>query len=229
MSQVDKNQKGCVWVVTQDEALWQRCQCLRTHGWALQWLAALPALWAQSHQAGDMVILDARVPGLPSWADAAMQQLLKRCPTLVLSPMPSDELGYQVLEAGAQGFAHVYTAEDALPQIMGSLAQGAVWVGRSLLSQMLRNLSQRLPAPAATPHWAQGLTPREQEVAQMAAVGASNQATAQSLDITERTVRAHMSAILEKLQVSDRLMLALKVHGIQASSAASAESIQASS
>lgn len=220
MSQGVNNQKGCVWVATQDEALWQRCQGLRASGWALQWVAALPALWNQQSEAGDMLILDARLPGLPSWGDTGVQQLLLRCPSLVLSPMPSDDLGRQVLEAGAQGFAHVYTAEDALPQIIGSMEQGGVWVGRSLLSQLLGNLAQRLPQRAAAADWAKGLTPREQEVAQMAAVGSSNQAIAQALDITERTVRAHMSAILEKLQVSDRLMLALKVHGIQTAESA---------
>lgn len=215
MSQGVNNQKRCVWVATQDEALWQRCQGLHAAGWALQRAEALPALWEQSTQAGDMLILDARLPGFPGWADVSVQQLLRRCPTLVLSPMPSNDLGYQVLDAGAQGFAHVYTAEDMLPQIIGSIEQGGVWVGRSLLSQLLSNLAQRMPASKEHSHWAQGLTPREEEVAQMAAIGTSNQVIAQTLDITERTVRAHMSAILEKLQVSDRLMLALKVHGIK--------------
>lgn len=228
MSQGINNQKGCVWVATQDEALWQRCQGLRDAGWALQWVAALPALWSQQNQAGDMLILDARLPDAPGWSDAGMQQLLRRCPALVLSPMPSDELGYQVLEAGAQGFAHVYSTQEALVQIIASMAQGGVWVGRSLLSQMLRNLAERVVPPQAPAPWAQGLTPREQEVAQMAAVGTSNQAIAQALDITERTVRAHMSAILEKLQVSDRLMLALKVHGISTEQKAAEGVVQGS-
>jgi DNA-binding NarL/FixJ family response regulator len=51
-------------------------------------------------------------------------------------------------------------------------------------------------------------------VARYVALGHSNQSIADSLGITERTVRAHISAIFEKLGVTDRLMLALRVHGI---------------
>ncbi|MBN9401292.1 MAG: helix-turn-helix transcriptional regulator, partial [Burkholderiales bacterium] len=54
----------------------------------------------------------------------------------------------------------------------------------------------------------------ERDVARYVALGHSNQSIADSLGITERTVRAHISAIFEKLGVTDRLMLALRVHGI---------------
>ena len=63
-------------------------------------------------------------------------------------------------------------------------------------------------------NWRSALTPRESEVAEMAAKGASNQEIAASCGISERTVKAHLSAIFEKLGVVDRLQLALKVHGI---------------
>ena len=52
-------------------------------------------------------------------------------------------------------------------------------------------------------------------MARLAAVGYSNAEIAQKLLITERTVRAHLSAVFDKLQVDDRLQLALKVHGIR--------------
>jgi DNA-binding NarL/FixJ family response regulator len=63
--------------------------------------------------------------------------------------------------------------------------------------------------------WAQALSSREAEVARLAAVGHSNADIAQKLLITERTVRAHLSAVFEKLHVGDRLQLALQVHGIR--------------
>ena len=78
--------------------------------------------------------------------------------------------------------------------------------------RLLQDVGTRLPEPGA--QWAEALSPREQEVARFAAMGDSNAEIAERLSISERTVRAHLSAIFEKLQVSDRLMLALKVHGI---------------
>jgi DNA-binding NarL/FixJ family response regulator len=58
------------------------------------------------------------------------------------------------------------------------------------------------------------LTTREREVALLAANGASNKTIASDCDITERTVKAHLAAIFEKLHLTDRLQLALRVHGI---------------
>ena len=58
------------------------------------------------------------------------------------------------------------------------------------------------------------LTDRESEVTLQAAHGATNAEIADALGITERTVKAHLSAVFDKLGVSDRLQLALRVHGI---------------
>jgi DNA-binding NarL/FixJ family response regulator len=59
------------------------------------------------------------------------------------------------------------------------------------------------------------LTAREQETAALLARGASNKEIARQLDITERTVKAHVGAMLEKLGVRDRLRLSLIINGIE--------------
>jgi DNA-binding NarL/FixJ family response regulator len=59
------------------------------------------------------------------------------------------------------------------------------------------------------------LTAREREIAKLAARGTSNLQIAETCDISERTVKAHMSSIFDKLSITDRLQLALRVHGIQ--------------
>jgi len=92
------------------------------------------------------------------------------------------------------------------------MAGGNIWLGRSLLQRLLRDVDARLPEVETD--WAQALSPREQEVARYASLGDSNAEIAERMSISERTVRAHLSAIFEKLQVQDRLMLTLKVHGI---------------
>ncbi len=72
-----------------------------------------------------------------------------------------------------------------------------------------------MPPPVAEgAGWAQTLTEREREVAKAVAQGASNKEIARQLDITERTIKAHVGAILEKLGARDRLQLSLIVNGI---------------
>ncbi|EWM44510.1 bacterial regulatory s, luxR family protein [Bordetella holmesii 70147] len=58
------------------------------------------------------------------------------------------------------------------------------------------------------------MTAREDTVARHASAGQSNAQIAEQLGITERTVKAHLSAVFEKVGVADRLQLALLVHGV---------------
>jgi DNA-binding NarL/FixJ family response regulator len=83
---------------------------------------------------------------------------------------------------------------------------------RQLLSRT-QHAAARAPQKADT-EWSGGLTQREREVAVLAANGASNQAIATDCGISERTVKAHLTAVFEKLNLTDRLQLALRVHGI---------------
>jgi DNA-binding CsgD family transcriptional regulator len=74
-------------------------------------------------------------------------------------------------------------------------------------------LQNALPPPAAPDQRLGELSPREREAAIMAGSGASNREIAAGLCITERTVKAHLSAAFAKLGVRDRLQLALLLRG----------------
>lgn len=173
---------------------------------AQQWLAA---------HSGGLVMVDAALVDL---ADAQWQQLFANPAATVLvgSLNPSDPEGQKMIVAGAKGYFHAYSPVTVLDTMLQQVHAGNIWVGQHLLSRLLSQVSAKLSAAAPTPAtaWQQGLTPREIEVAQRAALGHSNALIAENLGITERTVRAHLSAVFEKLQVADRLMLALKVHGV---------------
>lgn len=88
---------------------------------------------------------------------------------------------------------------------------------RESLMQRLLTATARVqfvePERAPLPAWVTLLTVREQEVAMAVAKGASNKEIARQLDITERTVKAHVGAILDKLKVRDRLQLSLCING----------------
>ena len=157
-------------------------------------------------------MLDADLPRLPSWQDAAWAQTLAGLSLLVASASP-DEQGTQVLAAGAQGYCHSYARRWHSP---GGHLHG-------------RHLDGPFPGqPPAAPGGRKGqdagdwdgglLTERETTAARYAAGGWANAQIAEALGITERTVKAHLSAVFEKLGVSDRLQLALLVHGISSPS-----------
>jgi len=201
-----------VLMLTQDATLWQGWQQIAGPEWMPARGQGLADLQRWKQQGRSLVVLDAALPQLPASNDPQWSQLLHGLQVLVLSNRPGDEEGRQLLARGASGYGHAQSNASALAQMLQSLSDGNIWLGRSLLQRLLRDVDARLPEPEN--HWAQALSPREQEVARYASLGESNAEIAERMSIGERTVRAHLSAIFEKLQVEDRLMLALKVHGI---------------
>ena len=158
-----------------------------------------------------LVVID---HALKLWQDSQWADVSAGMQCVVASTSPNDVEGQQVLAAGARGYIHAYAPVATLERVLEHVQAGEVWVGQSLLSRLLSTISQKLPENT-NPVWHHGLTAREIDVAQRAALGHSNQLIADDLGISERTVRAHMSAVFEKLHVKDRLMLSLKVHGIR--------------
>lgn len=150
----------------------------------------------------------------PVWQHPAWQRNTAGLAILAASSRPHDDEGLAVLNAGASGYCHTHAPAASLHQALEVIAGGELWVGRALLSRLLRLVDTRLPRPPAD-NWSAPLTEREREVAQLAAIGDSNLAIATALGITERTVKAHLKAAFDKLQVSDRLQLALRVHGVR--------------
>lgn len=203
-----------VLMVTQNAALWGQWQHIDQTHWQPVRGHTLQDLEGWRQQKRDMVILDAALPLAPDWENSEQwTQYFSHLRVLVLSTHPDDVTGQKILASGAYGYAHAYSPSSLLERMLHSIQDGSIWMGRTLLQQLLHDVRIRLPI--TPPEWAATLTPREQEVAQLVALGDSNQTIAEQLDISERTVRAHLSAIFEKLQVSDRLMLALRVHGIR--------------
>lgn len=200
-----------VLLLTHDDALHQHWSGLNPESWLTVRGRQLRDLrdWAEAGHR--LVVLDNTLPGLPDWHDATLMADLQALDVVVSSMRPDDEAGRQALAAGAKGYIHAYMPATALDTVLKTVHAGSVWLGPTLLARLLRQIDRRLLQREA---WYEGLTQREKEVAERVAIGHSNQAIADALGITERTVRAHISAAFEKLQVTDRLMLALKVHGV---------------
>jgi DNA-binding NarL/FixJ family response regulator len=165
---------------------------------------------------GSLLIFDTAHAQCPAWDDKRWRSWCDQLTVVVASSEPNDAEGILAMEVGAAGYCHIYANPAILRQVIEVVCSGELWVGRSLLTRLLRGVSGKLPpAPAARTHWRQQLTEREIEVAQLAAHGESNLVIAEQLGITERTVKAHLTTIFSKLGVTDRLQLALKVHGVK--------------
>ena len=136
-------------------------------------------------------------------------------PLVLLSDEPTEDEAMAALAAGAAGYCNGHAAPEVLSQVAMVVANGGIWVGRSLMQRFLAASARLLPqADASEPPWRAVLTPREQEAAILLAKGASNKEIARQLDITERTVKAHVGAMFEKLGARDRLQLSLIINGI---------------
>lgn len=137
-------------------------------------------------------------------------------PLIILADEPTEDDALAALGAGASGYCNSHAAPEVLQQVATVVENGGLWVGQRLMQRLLAGTARLAPPPDTSgASWASSLTEREREVAVAVAGGASNKEIARQLGITERTVKAHVGAILDKLGARDRLQLSLIVNGIE--------------
>lgn len=133
---------------------------------------------------------------------------------ILLVDHPLLDEGEALLAQGIYGYANTFIQVNLLPDVVSTVAHGDLWIWPELMQRLLKRLLQRPAAPQPDiTEW--GLSQREQEVLAELGAGKSNKLIARQLDITERTVKAHVSSILEKVGVHDRVELILKLRGAQ--------------
>lgn len=151
-----------------------------------------------------------------------LQQILRAEPAarvVLLSSAPQPQEGLEAINAGVRGYTHNYAVPALLKEVALVVEHGGLWVGADLLQRLVGSTQTALSsrsAPASTP-LTQGalaaLSAREAEVARAVSAGHSNREVAELLHISERTVKAHLGMVFEKLAVRDRLQLVLRLAG----------------
>ncbi|NPA73016.1 MAG: hypothetical protein GXO35_09345 [Gammaproteobacteria bacterium] len=127
---------------------------------------------------------------------------------LLFSDEPSDAEGLEVFKTGIKGYLNTFANPERIEQALATIASGSIWLGMNIMQAMIDAVIQKsIPNDA----WKALLTNREQQVAMLVLETKSNKEIAKQLEITERTVKSHMHNIFEKLEVSDRLAMALKI------------------
>lgn len=150
------------------------------------------------------------------WHQVLADFLLQGIKVIAMTRDESPEQARRAIATGASGYVHYLAVPSLLQQVAQVVREGGMWLGADLMRQLMALTVQVLPAAALTktvnPKLAL-LTPRELAVAEAVAAGKTNKEAARSLEITERTVKAHLGAVFEKLGVRDRLQLVLTVAG----------------
>ncbi|SEG52193.1 response regulator transcription factor [Marinobacterium lutimaris] len=128
---------------------------------------------------------------------------------LVLTDHPKTDQGREVIRRGAKGYGNTFVTASLLMEMVKVVKAGDIWAGPEVLQSVLRQLLEQVDPPTETLVERFGLSEREAEVLAEVMAGVSNKVAARRLDITERTVKAHMSAILNKTGARDRVELIL--------------------
>jgi len=171
----------------------------------------------QAHRP-DVVLMDIRMPEMDGIAaTAAIRRLATPPHVIVLTTFQADEHVMNALRAGADGFLLKDTAPTEIVHAVRLVAAGEAMLSPSVTRTLLAHLgnddvtdrrhqaAQRLKS----------LTEREREVATAVGSGASNAEIAASLFMSEATVKAHVSRLLTKLAVTNRVHIAILVHDAQ--------------
>ncbi len=148
-------------------------------------------------QQPDVVLLDLNLPQFSGIE--VMKQIRPQLPQtrfLVLTTYDTDEYIVPALQAGAQGYLLKDATPDELTRAVRSLAAGRAALEPGVAAKLLENISE--------PKDAEALSARELEVLRLLVAGASNKAIAAQLNLSENTVKTHLSHIFGKLNVQSR-------------------------
>lgn len=218
-------------LVTRDRELEERCRRATSAHYAIVTVESVEGVPARIAQTPcEVVLIDADTLTRP-YAEkvASVIGIPGVGRVIVMTTEYSEDEEVALLRCGVQGCCRRGIDAQSLHEVLTATKNG-VWVTSSLLPRLvteLRRYAQQAvaaaPAPAPAPAAAEPgsvapeklatLTRRERDIVNLLADGATNKQVAQELDISERTVKGHLSNVFMKLGVSDRLNLVLYLKG----------------
>jgi DNA-binding NarL/FixJ family response regulator len=158
----------------------------------------------------DVVLMDVRMPNLDGIG--ATRQIVSsgsRARVLILTTFDPDEYVYEAIRAGASGFLLKDVEPEELVDAIRVVAAGNALLGATVTTRLLERFRR---APAATAPSLDHLTERELEILRLVAEGLSNGEIAERLVVSETTVKSHVSSILRKLGLRDRVQAVIAAY-----------------
>jgi DNA-binding NarL/FixJ family response regulator len=158
----------------------------------------------------DVLLLDIRMPNMDGIeATRRIVSLGSSTSILILTTFDLDEYVHDAIRGGASGFLLKDVRPNELVDAIRVLASGNALLAPTALTQLLTHFETR---PSAPPQLERLLTERETEILRLIANGRSNAELASTLVLSEATVKSHVSSVLRKLGVRDRVQAVIAAY-----------------
>ena len=160
----------------------------------------------------DVVLLDLSMPGGGLAALAAIVERWPETRAMVLTASESDDDVLAALRGGARGYVLKGVGASTLVEVVRGIAAGESYVSPALAARILVEMQSGAARPAEAAEAVDPLvtlTAREEQILRMVADGNSNKEVGRLLDLQEKTIKHHMTRILQKLHVRNRTEAAM--------------------
>jgi DNA-binding NarL/FixJ family response regulator len=156
----------------------------------------------------DVILMDIRMPrmdGIEAVSRLVAARLEPAPRVLILTTFDLDEYVFGALRAGAAGFLLKDASRDRLLEAIHVVQAGEALLSPSITRRLIEDFARRTDPPGPPGESVAGLTPREREALALVARGLSNVEIGRHLSVTEATVKSHVSSVLAKLGLRDRV------------------------
>ncbi|MDG4813222.1 response regulator transcription factor [Hydrogenovibrio sp. 3SP14C1] len=128
---------------------------------------------------------------------------------LLFSNQPSAAEGVAWFQKGIKGYVNTFSQPSRIEQALNTILDGNIWLGQNVMQGIIQAVSSN--QAVQNDSWKEKLSAREIETMEWILQGKSNHEIAEQMIISERTVKAHVHSLLEKLDAKDRLNLVIKI------------------
>ncbi|WP_165215765.1 response regulator [Affinirhizobium pseudoryzae] len=162
---------------------------------------------ASGHPEADLMLLDLAMPGVSGFSGLmSLRAEFASLPIMIVSATDDGSTIRRALQLGASGFISKSSGLDEIRQAIETVLEGGVWVPEGVERD-----AEEDPAVAELMERLKTLTPQQSRVLSMLAEGLLNKQIAYELGVSEATIKAHVSAILLKLNVDSRTQAVIKL------------------
>ncbi len=177
----------------------------------------------KQHNSFDLALLDLKIPGVQGYDGLLrLRKLYPRLPVLVISGLEDNSVISKVLSFGAAGFVPKSVGRDSLAAAMRAVLDGSVYIPNNYKPTSpddAHNIDNELINKISS------LTPQQFRVLQMLRKGLLNKQIAEEMNVGARTIKAHVSEILRKLDVNSRTQAVIEASKVDDNRLAKEETI----